>query len=419
MAISRRRFLAGSAAAVVASTTHVPRLWAAANRQAIGNQDRILVVVQLSGGNDGLNTVVPYADDVYHRNRYATRIAREQVRKLNDYLGFHPALAGFEELSRAQRLTVVPGVGYANPNRSHFESMDIWHSAQFAPPYRTGWLGRWIDSQLAVAANTSSSDNSPDRVAAKALQAMHLGDEPLPLALTGLNALVPSLRSIESLRVMPDDLVQAALQSDPTAEARPDTKNELLGFLQEARSTALTAAEQLRRIDPRELRQTGLYDGSNLARKLASVAQLIKIGFGPRVYYIELAGFDTHSQQVEAHAALLGELGRALQAFHQDLSDHGQGERVLSFCFSEFGRRVKENGSRGTDHGTAGPVFLAGPENMKPLLGTYPSLSDLEDGDLKYNLDFRRIYATLLEKWLNVPSQPILGEPHPLLELWS
>ncbi|MEQ1902850.1 MAG: DUF1501 domain-containing protein [Pirellulaceae bacterium] len=409
MSISRRKFLAGTAAAaVVASTTSVPRLWAAANhRSAHFNDQRILVVIQLSGGNDGLNTVMPYADDVYHRNRFATRIAADRVIKIDDYVGFHPALGGFGEMVRENRLAVIPGVGYPNPNRSHFESMDIWHSAHFTPPHRTGWLGRWIDEQAAKDRQTNEVNAT-----AQALRALHIGDEPLPLALTGLNALVPSLKTIDSLRVASDELVQAALKMESVGAAPAD----LLDFLQGARSTALTAADRLKSIDVRQLQRTGDYDQSGLSRKLAAVAQLIKIGFGPRVYYVELAGFDTHSQQPDAHAALLGELGRAVRAFHRDLDGTAQAENVLTFCFSEFGRRVKENGSRGTDHGTAAPVMIVGPKELPKMSGKYPSLTDLDDGDLKFTVDFRSVYSTILQKWLGVDSASILGDKHPMLD---
>ena len=415
MSISRRKFLAGSAAAaVVASTTRVPSLWAAANhKSAYSNDQRILVVIQLSGGNDGLNTVIPYADDAYHRNRFATRIAADQVIKIDDYLGFHPALRGFGEMAREKRLAVIPGVGYPNPNRSHFESMDIWHSAHFTPPHRTGWLGRWIDEQAAVARQKNEVDAT-----AKALQALHIGDEPLPLALTGLNALVPSLKTIDSLRVASDELVQAALKMESVGAAPDDgqTKNDLLDFLQGARATALTAADRLKSMDAGQLRRTGDYDQSGLSRKLSAVAQLIKIGVGPRLYYVELAGFDNHSQQPDAHAALLGELGRAVRAFYRDLDGAARGENVLTFCFSEFGRRVKENGSRGTDHGTAAPVMVVGPKDLPKLSGKYPSLTDLDDGDLKFTVDFRSVYSTILQKWLGVESESILGAKHPVLD---
>jgi uncharacterized protein (DUF1501 family) len=401
MVLNRRTFLAGSAgAAVVASTTSVPRIWASANRRAsLRDANRVLVVIQLSGGNDGLNTVIPYADDAYHRNRFATRIQATAVKKIDDYIGWHPSLDAFGELQQAGRLCIVQGVGYPNPNRSHFESMDIWHSARLVPPHRAGWLGRWFDEQ--------AGGEMPNPV-----PGLHIGDEPLPLAMSGLNLMVPSLQSIESLRTESDEMVRAALdQVDASGESRDD----LIDFLRRARQTALTASRQLDAIDGGSDLPRG-FPRSELARKLAFVAKLIAIDFGPRVYYVSLGSFDTHSQQSNAHAALLNELGGAVAAFHRHLATQGDGDSVLTVCFSEFGRRVKENGSAGTDHGTAAPLFLAGPE-LPAKLGKYPSLTDLVDGDLVFNVDFRSVYAALLEQWLQIESQPILGQKYPVLKL--
>ena len=401
MSLNRRSFLVGSAA-VVASTSAVPRIWGAASRRASwANADRILVVIQLSGGNDGLNTVIPYGDDAYHRSRFATRIDQQSVLKIDDYLGWHPSLRGFAKMQEAGKLCIVQGVGYPNPNRSHFESMDIWHSALLTPPYRTGWIGRWFDGQ----ADQKSSNLAPG---------LHLGDEPLPLAMTGLNIMVPSLKSIESLRVAADDTVRTAIEEiGQTLE----TKDELIEFLNQARQTALAANRRLEVLGgaqdvPRD------YPRTELARKLALVSKLIGIDFGPRVYYVSLGSFDTHSQQANAHAALLAELSGAVAAFHSDLESGGRQEQVLTVCFSEFGRRVKENGSAGTDHGTAAPLFVAGP-SLAQTAGKYPSLSELVEGDLVFNLDFRSVYATLLEQWLEIDSQPILGARYETLQLLS
>ena len=416
MAVSRRSFMTVSAAAaVVASTGRVPRLWADANfRAGILQGERILVVVQLSGGNDGLNTVIPFGDDAYHKNRFATRIANDVIHKIDNYVGLHPSMKDLAGLHRERRCSIVQGVGYPNPNRSHFESMDIWHSAQMAPPHRTGWIGRWVDQQASEKTDTTTAAGS------SALTALHIGDEPLPLAVTGLNAMVPSLKAIDSLRIAPDELVRAALKNGPANAAlgADATKGELLDFLRGTRATALAAAEKLQSVGGDDSRSRG-YDQSQLSLKLAAVAQLIGIDFGPRVYYVELAGFDTHSQQAEAHSALLGEVSRALGAFHRDLKNKSLDDRVLSVCFSEFGRRVKENGSRGTDHGTAAPLFIAGPEGLPSLVGKYPSLTDLDEGDLKFSVDFRSVYATLLEKWLGIPSLPILGKQFDPLDLFT
>ena len=403
MSLNRRKFLAGTAAAtVVASTASVPQIWASASqRAAFSAADRILVVIQLSGGNDGLNTVIPFGDDAYHRNRFATRIDKKSVVKIDDYIGWHPSLRVFSEMQQSGNLCIVNGVGYPNPNRSHFESMDIWHSALLAPPHRTGWVGRWFDEQ--------AGGKTPNPV-----PGLHVGDEPLPLAMSGLNIMVPSLKSIESLRLASDDAVGSTI--DAIGQA-PETKQDLVDFLRQSRNTALAASRRLEAVAGANEIPKG-YPRTELARKLAFVAKLIAIDFGPRVYYVTLGSFDTHSQQSEAHAALLSELGGAVAAFHKDLAAQGQADQVLSVCFSEFGRRVKENGSAGTDHGTAAPLFIAG-QSLPTSLGKYPSLTELVDGDLVFNVDFRSVYATLLDQWLGIDSQTILGVKHETLRLIS
>ncbi len=422
MSWARRDFLLGSAsAAVVASTAWVPQIWARTGRQAAQSLgEKTLVVLQLSGGNDGLNTVVPYGDDAYHRNRFATRIESNAVLKIDNYLGWHPAMSGLADLQQQSRLAIVQGVGYPQPNRSHFESMDIWHSAQMETPHHSGWLGRWLDSTSARAGANAASQNGAEGQTVRSIRALHLGDEPLPLALTGLNVMVPSLQSIESLRVTSDRSVREALRQlgtdEVVSESNESRPHELLEFLEAARSTALEASQRLEAID---LQPGKAYGGSDLGRKLASVAQLIAADFGPRVYYVEIAGFDTHSQQAGAHAALLTEVSRSLAGFYDDLKAQGRADQVLTVCFSEFGRRVRENGSGGTDHGTAAPLLIVGPEGLPPLLGRYPSLVELDQGDLVHSVDFRSVYATLLEKWLGVPSEPILGGRFELLPLWS
>ena len=417
MNFSRRKFLLGSAsAAIVASTHRVPRIWADANvRASLADGQRILVVVQFSGGNDGINTVIPYADDVYHQNRFATRIEPRAVLRIDDYLGWHPSLTELAAMQHEHRLSIVQGVGYPNPNRSHFESMDIWHSARLEPPHRTGWIGRWLDERQR-SAGAKGAELTAGQTAENSIGALHVGDEPLPLALTGLNVMVPSLQSIESLRVTSDPVVREALADSSAGHFGmvAANKNELLEFLQSARSIALTASKKLQSVEPEDLKG---YDGSPLSSKLASVAKLISIEFGPRVYYVEISGFDTHSQQPEAHAALLGEVSRAVSAFYADLRLRSLGDRVLTVCFSEFGRRVRENGSRGTDHGTAAPVIIAGPEGLPPLVNKYPSLTDLDSGDLKFTTDFRCVYATVLEKWLDVSSSEILGKRFEILPI--
>ncbi len=406
MSLSRRKFLATGAAsaAVISGTTQIPGLLlqAAAAPPAGGDRsENVLVVLQLSGGNDGLNTVVPYADDVYARNRFQTRIGAAQAHKINDYLGLHPSMAGMHRLFQEDRLTIVQGVGYANPNRSHFESMDIWHTAQpstMRDTRQVGWLGRYLD-----AANSNPRANAKNDV-----PAVHLGNEVQPLALAGLNVQVPSIGSFDDFRF--DELGNRQLTAarERLLSASVSDSNELIAHVRAAAQTALASSRRVRKAVARQTNSAD-YPQTKLGKKLRGIAQLIQAGLSTRIYYVTLNGFDTHSLQAESHAGLLRELSGAVTAFVDDITQAGQSDRVLLACFSEFGRRVKENASRGTDHGAAAPMFLAGGRLRGGLIGKHPSLTDLEDGDLKFHTDFRRVYASLLEQWLGVPSKPLLG----------
>jgi uncharacterized protein (DUF1501 family) len=405
MSITRRDFLAAGAgcSAIVASSAVVPQflLRAAAGQKASAGEN-ILVVVQLTGGNDGLNTVVPYADDLYQKNRFTLRQTPGAVHKIDDYLGFHPALDGFVELRDAGKLTVIQGVGYANPNRSHFESMDVWHTAaRGADARQTGWLGRCCDAHGAQAAD---------------LPAVHLGSEQQPLALAGLSVHVPSVRSLDAFRLedsghhfLRDSI--AAANAAPRAEA-----SDLLKHIQATSRAALESSQRVAEVMG-NYQSPISYPGTDLAKKLRGVAQLIDAGLGTRIYYVTLDGFDTHSEQGDTHAGLLRELGGAVAAFVSDLTEHGHDRRVLVMAFSEFGRRVKENASRGTDHGAAAPMFLAGGSVKGSVVGRHPSLTDLEDGDLKFHTDFRQVYATVLDRWLGWPSKDVLGKQYETVDV--
>jgi len=353
---------------------------------------RVLVIVQLSGGNDGLNTVVPHAHDEYRKARPTLAISGADALKINDELGFHPALRGFAGLLEAGRLCVVQGVGYPNPNRSHFESMDIWHTCQRKNDPRTdGWVGRYLD-------------RLPENAD---LGAMHLGEEKQPAALTARKTRVPSIRSLEQFRLHAGT-EQTKQAVDALAQAPRDGADELLGFVQTSTASALAVSERFAKLSSAKKPQRE-YPGTNLGRKLATVSQLICAGLPTRVYYIELDGFDTHSQQAQAHAALLRQLGDAVATFDEDLRQQQQSDRVLVMCFSEFGRRLAENASEGTDHGAAAPMFLVGAAVTPGLVGEHPSLARLDEGDLIHHTDFRQVYATVLEQWLKVDSQPVLG----------
>lgn len=427
MTTSRRGFLKGafSSTALVALAPAVPQfLLDASARAAEIKGETILVVLQLSGGNDGLNTVIPWADDVYRKSRPSLAVPAARVLKIDDQVALHPSMQDFSKLLEDGRLGIVEGVGYPNPDRSHFSSMDIWHTARrdaahggrgdfSGPPGHraTGWIGRYLDEQGA-----DTSGRAGD------VPAMHLGSGAgrLPLALVGERARVTSVQSLEGFKLDDggDARIAKAIQT-AAAAPREASGNDLVAFLHRGTQSALASSRKVQEAITHY--QTDVkYPQTNLARRLKTVAQLINAGLGTRVYYLDLDGFDTHSNQAGAHAALLAELSGAVSAFVRDLDKQGNGKRTMLMTFSEFGRRLHENASQGTDHGAAAPLFLAGGRVKPGLLGTRPSLADLDaEGDPKFTTDFRSLYAAVLEQWLGVPSAPVLGEAFPAMKLFA
>jgi uncharacterized protein (DUF1501 family) len=395
---TRREFLRAAGGATVLSfsgTAPAFLVEASAAQSAAKKGETILVVVQLSGGNDGLNTVVPYADDAYHKNRFTLRIGKEAVHKLNDHVGLHPAMRGMADLFQQKKLAIVQGVGYPNPNRSHFESMDIWHTARPKRDRRAvGWLGRYLDESAAARRGTD-------------VAGLHLGSERQPLALAALNVQVPSVRSLDRFRLQDGGDAELRKAVELLAGIKRAAKSDLLDFIQANATAALASSKRISDALGR-YKTSVAYPSTGLAQSLKSVAQLIDAGLSTRVYYVALDGFDTHSEQKDAHAGLVGELSGAVAAFMQDLVEHGHVDRVLVASFSEFGRRVRENASRGTDHGAAAPMFLAGGRVRAGLIGKHPSLTDLDDGDLKHHTDFRQVYAAILRDWLGWKTEAIL-----------
>ncbi|HIA18628.1 MAG TPA: DUF1501 domain-containing protein, partial [Planctomycetaceae bacterium] len=367
------------------------------------------VVIQLSGGNDGLNTVVPFSQERYYAARPTLAIPKSQVLKINDQLGLHPSLDGFEKLLQAESLAIIQGVGYPEPNRSHFESMDIWHTChRKGQPREDGWLGRYLDMTVGLRDGRGVGDG---------ISALHLGEEKQPLALRAQETRVASVQSLKQFRLAGGGIRQLQELIGSAKRDRDAAANALLDFVQDSTQLALTATERLESATGNYKTEVK-YPETPLARKLSVAAQLIHSKLNTRIFYVTLDGFDTHSRQADAHAALLSQLGDALQAFMEDLREHGHAGRVLTVCFSEFGRRVQENASQGTDHGAAGPMFLIGPGVQAGLHGKHPSLEDLVQGDLQHAIDFRQVYATILDRWLACPSQQILGgefAPLPLL----
>jgi uncharacterized protein (DUF1501 family) len=389
----------------IAIGSQLPLIWqnslAAASAQDTSTE-RVLVVVQLSGGNDGLNTIIPYSDPAYYKARPKLGIAKDQLIKIDDSVGMHPALREFDQLMSQQRVSIIQGVGYANPNRSHFESMDIWHTCtRKETRSNEGWLGRlFVQSKLV-------DGDSPG---------LHLGNEVLPIALSARGLQIPSIASVEEMRLKLDNR-QRNSATDPAMleQARQaETDSNLLGFVSTSTQVAMQASQRISRA-------LALPDASAdfpqtaLGEKLKIVSRLIVAGLSTRVYYVSLDGFDTHANQPQAHQGLLKQWADALAAFHRRIARDGQSDRVLVVSFSEFGRRLSENASEGTDHGAAAPMFFSGPKLANWQIGEMPSLQDLDDGDIKFHTDFRRVYATILEQWLKQPSQiPLAGQYQPL-----
>ena len=404
---SRRDFLKTSALVSMGAST-VPGFLATTARADTKANDKILVVVQMLGGNDGLNTVIPHGMDGYSNARRALRIPSAQIQKITDIIGLHPSMGGMGKLLESGKLSILQGIGYPNPDRSHFRSMEIWETARTETgALDTGWLGRALDAAPAATGGD--------------LPALHVGSRGSLLAFKAKKADVPSLESLEQyrLQVSGDDATKRASRDAIDGVARLDRGDDpLLGFLRRSTLAAYDSSKRLEALASKPAGNTK-YPNFKLARRLELIAQIVKAGFGTRIYYTALDGFDTHANQAAAHSGLLTELSDSIAAFHADLTASGHADRVAILSFSEFGRRVAENASAGTDHGAAAPAFLVGPVAKAGLVGDHPKLDDLDDGDLKHHTDFRRIYASLLENWLGMPAAPILGpgfEPLPLFK---
>lgn len=412
---ARRTFLKQTLAASTllapgpAAPAFLPRTAAVARP---GAGDTVLVVVQLAGGNDGLNTIVPYADDDYARARPTLRLSASRVIPFAPHFGFHPQMLPFERLFKDGQLSILQGIGYPNPNPGHQESMHVWQSADLAfAEARAGWIGRTADS-------IRRSDQAT-------VPAAFVGTIPRPAALTARQSILPTFHTLEG----------AALQSSRTpggvaflnhasrlAEAPRDRPvDPLLQFVQKSTLASYATSRQIEEAARTRPGRTE-YPSTPFAQHLSLIARLIRTCPGLRIYYTELGGvepggFDTHAGQALNHGALLEQLTAGVSAFVADLKRDKLLERVLLLTFSEFGRTVQENGRRGTDHGSAQPLFLVGGKVKGGLLGKHPNLTDLENGGQRHHTDFRRVYATLLERWLGFPSRPVLGQQFELLDL--
>ncbi|MFL5243317.1 MAG: DUF1501 domain-containing protein [Gemmataceae bacterium] len=408
--LDRRTFLARTlqGSSLLALGGVVPQFLANTARAAEVGKDSVLVVIEMTGGNDGLNTVIPYADDIYQKARPTLRFAKDKVIKVDDYIGLHPAMKAFGTMLQNQSLAIVQGVGYPNPDRSHFESMDVWQSADPLRKIGTGWIGR---------STTDLQDKKGN------VPVVQLGPNRLPLALQGSSAGVVSINNEQAyiLDLGKGDaerkqarrkLIQDLAEPGPSGKA-----DDLLQFIQRRQIQTYSTLDRLRDILKEDKKADQNVPATPLGQKMALIARLIAKGFGTRVFYVMIDGFDTHSGQAEEQQRLLTELSDAVNFLFTRLKETGHDKRVLAMTFSEFGRRVHENGSKGTDHGAASCLLVAGPAVKGGPITKHPSLADLDAGDLKHNTDFRSLYATLLDQWLNVDSKTVLGSKFNHLEL--
>ena len=397
----------------------------ATTQTVTGKDGTILVVLQLAGGNDGLNTVVPYGDDAYHVARPRLRFGADQVLKIDNHIGLNPKLAGLKSLYDEGHVAIVQGVGYPNPNRSHFRSTEIWQTASDADrTFGDGWLGRYFDNCCSGADPTvgvAIGEETPQAFAAKKPTGVTFSRpeqfrfRPSERDNGQMSAEEMFFRQLNE--AAGEDSGTSASNTGGSIGAIPGkVTNDLstLAFLQRTALDAQMSSDKILAI-ARKYKSTVPYPQGQLAASLNIIARMIAGGLPTRVYYASQGGFDTHAGQLNTHTRLMGEFNDAVTSFIADLKQQGNFDRVLLMTFSEFGRRVQENANGGTDHGAAAPMFVLGGAVKAGLFGKYPSLTDLDCGDLKFNTDFRSVYGTVLDKWLKAPSQTVLGRKFPAL----
>ena len=404
MLISRRQFVKGSIA-VVPAAAFMPAVFSRAVAASVHEQpasdapmgNRTLVIVQMAGGNDGLNTIVPANDSAYYELRGALAIQPGDVLPIDGQVGFHPSLASFKELWDEGVLGVVEGVGYPDPSFSHFVAMDIWQTANPGGRGFEGWLGRYLEG-----------------IAAEQADPFHslVVDSRMPRALFTREVNVPLVKSVDAYRLQ-DDPRNPENQAARTGAllrlyASSPNATRFGALLDNTLQSAVRSSEAVRQAHERYVPAVD-YGESQLAQALRVVAEAIDADLGLRVGHVRIGGFDTHAAQTPEHDVLLAETADSIRLFYRDLQAHGRSQDVLIMTWSEFGRRVTGNASGGTDHGTAGPMFLAGAPVAGGLYGERPSLSDLQKNNLRFTTDFRQVYASVLEDWLGAPADLVLG----------
>ncbi|QEC68458.1 DUF1501 domain-containing protein [Panacibacter ginsenosidivorans] len=397
MYIKRRQFL--QTGSLATASFMLPKFLKAfeKNNGFVPQGNKVVVVLQLSGGNDGLNTVIPVRNDIYYSSRPKLGIAKGEALLLNDETGIHPALAGFKSLFDDGSLGILNNVGYPNPDRSHFRSMDIWQSASKSDEYvNTGWIGRYLDAQCSGCAHPT--------------QALEI-DDVLSLALKGAEQKAIAVKD-------PGRLYNASREKDykKLVDAHDFHDHDApVNYLYKIMAETLSSADYI--FEQSKLRPTkASYPKTELGSNLKTIASLILSDINTKIYYVSLGSFDTHVNQQNTQQRLFREMNDAVTSFVQDMKDNHRFDDVLLFTFSEFGRRVAQNASGGTDHGTANNMFLvSGALNQKGIINELPDLTNLQDGDLQHKIDFKNVYATILNKWLATDDKLILKQQYDYL----
>jgi len=412
MAVLTRRDLVRSGLAVVSAGAFMPTIFTrAVAAAAIDNSvsssgsttSKTLIIIQLAGGNDGLNTVIPYADPLYRQLRPHLRIAADQVVQLNDHLGLHPSLKGLKSLWDNGKLAIVESVGYDHPSLSHFQAMDIWQTADPTISRHQGWLSTLVDGSV-------DKNGHP-------FKGLSVGPELAP-ALCCPAVPPPALSSVGDYRLQPDPRFpsgraarESALNRLYASYAAPAPYAALLDSTSQSAEVTSTALQDT--VAGHQPASGANYPKGGFGDGLKLLAAMIAKDMGLRVGYVVLGGFDTHSNQAKHHSDILQALADGISAFQTDLTGHGKADNVVVMTWSEFGRRAAENASLGTDHGTAAPLFVTGPQVKGGVYGEPPNLGKLDNGNLEFATDFRSIYATVLEGWLQADATSILGQSFP------
>ena len=391
MALSRRKFIQLSSLAT--ASLMVPEFLKGYQFSPISQvNNKVLVIIQLTGGNDGLNTIIPYRNDIYYNRRPNLAIKKETALSLTDELGINPALSGLKQLYDNGKISIINGVGYPEPNRSHFRSMDIWQSGSSSKENETtGWIGRYLD-------NTDAATNKHNAIAIEV-------DDALSLALKGEEKKAIAIRDVNQFHKATANSYFKQLAS------HEDEHNEkLAGYLYKTLRESTSAADyifaQSKIYTPKQV-----YPDTAIGKRMKTVGSLIMGNTETRIYYLSHGSFDTHVNQQDRQQKLFTELDDAITALYTDVKANNKENDVLIMTFSEFGRRVAQNASNGTDHGTAGNMFFIGGGLKKPgLYNDIPNLTDLDEGDLKYQVDFRQVYTTVLDKWLEINPKEILSK---------